>query len=181
MDVEHRLSGSRTALVIVDVQGAFPRIAYAADDVLARLASVVAEARAGGAHVVFTRQRFGDRIPDIVPAVAPTDGEVVITKDSPDAFGGTGLSEILGATDITCVVIAGFATEACVDSTARSALSRGLDVVLVSDCHTTTIDRGTDPVEAPDVIAHYNATFARLDYPGRSIVVVPAERIRFTS
>ena len=181
MDAVHRLNASRTAVVVIDVQGSFLRIAHDADGVLSRLASVLAEARAGGADVIFTRQRFGDRIPSIVPAVAPAGGDVVLTKDSPDAFDGTGLFETLAAAGITCVVIAGFATEACVDSTARSALSRGFDVVLVSDCHTTTIDRGADPVGAPDVIAHYNATFARLEYPGRSIVIAPGERIRFSS
>ena len=132
-------------------------------------------------HGKLTGMDAEHRIPSFVPAVAPADGDVVITKDSPDAFDGTGLSEILAAAGITRVVIAGFATEACVDSTARSALSRGLDVVLVSDCHTTTIDRGADPVQAPDVIAHYNATFTRIEYPGRSIIVVPAEWIRFSS
>ncbi|CAM3565628.1 Isochorismatase family protein yecD [Tsukamurella ocularis] len=181
MDADHRLSRSRSALVVVDVQGSFPRIAHDAGGVLARLVSVLAIARIRGAAVVFTRQRFGDRTPELVAALAPAEGDVVVTKESPDAFDGTDLSDVLAATGTRCVVIAGFATEACIDSTARSALSRGFDVVLLSDCHTTTIDRGADPVAAPDVIAHYNATFARLDYPGRSIAVVPAERVRFGS
>ncbi|MBS4104680.1 isochorismatase family protein, partial [Tsukamurella paurometabola] len=172
-----RLRASRTALVVVDVQGSFPTIAHDADDVLVRLRALLDRARTAAAPVVFTRQRFADRIPGIVPTIGPTSGDTVVFKDSPDAFDGTDLSEVLAA--VSRIAIAGFATEACIDSTARAALSRGFDVLLLSDCHTTTNDRGKDPVPAPEVIAHYNATFARLEYPGRSIIVAPSRRVAF--
>ncbi len=181
MDSAHCLDASRTALVVIDVQGSFRRIAHDADAVLTRLESVIGTAHAAGVLVVHTQQRYGERVPEIVRTIAPTDADVVITKDSPDAFDGTDLADVLATTGVTRIAVGGFATEACIDSTVRAALSRGVDVVVLSDCHTTTIDRGTDPVAAADVVAHHNATFERLDHPGRSILVAPAERVRFSA
>jgi nicotinamidase-related amidase len=76
----------------------------------------------------------------------------------PDAFQGSTLDESLRDANITRLVIAGFATEACIDSTVRSAYSRGFAVELVSDGHTTTANAVLD---ARTIILHHNTVLAR--------------------
>ncbi|GAA4395198.1 hypothetical protein [Tsukamurella soli] len=37
--------------------------------------------------------------------------------------------------------------------------------MLVADGHTTTTERGPDPVDAASVVAHYNAVFTKIATP----------------
>ncbi|MFK0173952.1 isochorismatase family protein [Streptomyces sp. NPDC090306] len=54
---------------------------------------------------------------DTHPAVAPRPGDVVLDKDSADSFLATGLGELLDERAVRCLIVTGFATEYCVDST----------------------------------------------------------------
>jgi ureidoacrylate peracid hydrolase len=70
---------------------------------------------------------------------APSDFEV--TKKRYDAFSGTPLAYYLRSDDIETVVVCGFMTNVCVESTARSAHERGYDVVVPRDaCAASTRD-----------------------------------------
>lgn len=82
---------------------------------------------------------------------------------------------------MTEVVVTGFATEICVESTARQALSRGYDVVLVADGHTTSV-RPAAPgrYAAPEAsVAHHNEIYRNLRFPGRRVRVLPAAEVDF--
>ncbi|MFJ4008024.1 isochorismatase family protein [Streptomyces sp. NPDC090023] len=105
--------------------------------------------------------------------------DTALDKDSADSFLGTGLGDLLDERAVRRVVVTGFATEYCVDSTSRSALSGGYDLVLVSDGHTTPERPPGAVPTAPQVIVHHNATFSTIQYAGRSITVAPAAQIRF--
>lgn len=62
---------------------------------------------------------------EIVGDVAPAEGEVVLEgKRGLDAFGSTNLDFILRSKGITTIVLAGFLTNCCVESTMRSAYER---------------------------------------------------------
>jgi ureidoacrylate peracid hydrolase len=66
-------------------------------------------------------------------AVAPEDWRVYKTRYS--AFADeSGLEEALGRAGIDTVLIAGTKTNICCESTARDAMMRGFDVVMVADC-----------------------------------------------
>lgn len=69
--------------------------------------------------------------------VAPEAGEKVIRKVADDGFEGTGLGDFLAASGIRRLAITGVMSEMCVSATARSALQRGLAVVLPHDAHAT--------------------------------------------
>ncbi|WP_076606151.1 isochorismatase family protein [Cystobacter fuscus] len=60
-----------------------------------------------------------------VPAVAPIDGEVVVTKGLPNSFAGTPLHDRLKAIGRPELIIVGFMTHMCVSATARAALDLG--------------------------------------------------------
>lgn len=64
----------------------------------------------------------------------PAPGDIVLTKYNYDAFGDTPLNLYLGAMSIRTVIVAGFITEVCVETTARRAFVEGYYVVVPRDC-----------------------------------------------
>jgi nicotinamidase-related amidase len=78
---------------------------------------------------------------EIVDALQPKDGDIVIEgKRGLDAFPSTNLDFILRSRGIRTVVLAGFLTNCCVESTMRSAYERGYEVITLTDCTATTSD-----------------------------------------
>jgi nicotinamidase-related amidase len=65
--------------------------------------------------------------------VAPGPGEPLIEKHLPGSFDGTTLDAILEELGTKTLVIGGFMTHMCCDTTAREAQARGLDVVFLTD------------------------------------------------
>ena len=71
---------------------------------------------------------------EILPELAPRDGELVVKKYRSSAFWATNLNMLLRANGIESLVITGCTTEGCVESTARDALFNDYYVVIVEDC-----------------------------------------------
>ena len=69
----------------------------------------------------------------IVDALAPVDGEIVIDKPGKGMFWATGLHERLQGMGITHLVLAGVTTEVCVQTSMREANDRGYDCLLIED------------------------------------------------
>ena len=70
----------------------------------------------------------------IIEALAPLPGELVIDKPGKGAFYATGLHEMLQTRGITHLVFTGVTTEVCVQSSLREANDRGYDCLLLEDC-----------------------------------------------
>ena len=104
--------------------------------------------------------------------VQPQDGRV--RKTTGDSFYQTPLQKLLPLQDFERLVICGLQTDYCVNATVREALSRGYDVVLAADAH-TTIDNGT--MSAEDIITEHNKDLAHLTGSVARIDVVPASEI----
>jgi nicotinamidase-related amidase len=158
-----------TALLLIDVlDGIFdlPVPLHGPDQFLDVIADLLGRARRAGALVVHVQHkgppgsRFGEGAPTrhIHAVASPRDQELVVSKEHPDAFQGSTLDEKLRASNISRLVVAGFATETCVDTMVRSAYARGFAVDLVSDGHTTTANAVLD---ARTIILHHNAILAR--------------------
>jgi biuret amidohydrolase len=95
----------------------------------------------------------------IVPELAPEDGEIVITKTTDSALTGSNLRLILHNMGIRNVVVAGIFTDQCVSSTVRSLADESFNVVVVEDCcAAATMDLHQKELEIINMIYCHVAT-----------------------
>jgi nicotinamidase-related amidase len=86
--------------------------------------------------------------PEIVDALRPKPGDIVVEgKKTLDAFHSTALDYLLRANEIEYVAFAGFHTNWCVESSARSAYDKGYRVIVISDCTGTDTQREQEYAE----------------------------------
>lgn len=146
----------------LDEKGSMARIGMPYDALVPARAGcerLVAAARAAGVPVIFTRYVYqagyadGGLLPnelvpqmmdaqalihgtwdgEIVPSLAPAEGEVVIDKSRPSSFYATQLEPVLTSQDIRSLVLCGVTTNICVETTARDAGQRDYRVHVVAD------------------------------------------------
>ncbi|MGJ4995932.1 cysteine hydrolase family protein [Bradyrhizobium sp. HKCCYLS3077] len=70
---------------------------------------------------------------DIIAALYPIDGEVVIDKPGKGAFYATEMGDVLKQRGIENLLVCGVTTEVCVNTTVREANDRGYRCVVISD------------------------------------------------
>jgi nicotinamidase-related amidase len=101
----------------------------------------------------------------IVDALAPQEGDIVVEgKRGLDTFASTNLDFILRSKGITTIILGGFLTNCCVESTMRSGYENGYQVITLTDCTAAT-----------SVPEHENAI--SYDYPMFSKPMTAAEVI----
>jgi len=136
------------ALVLVDCQNTYRQGLMALEGVeaaLAEAAAVLARAREAGSPIFHIQHDSGPGSPYDIRAeigaisapVAPADGEPVIIKHLPNSFAGTGLLEHIAATSRKDIVLVGFMTHMCINSTARGAFTLGLQPTVVASATAT--------------------------------------------
>jgi nicotinamidase-related amidase len=76
---------------------------------------------------------------ELQPMILEKSYDYIIEKTKPSSFYETNLEEILKKENITEIVISGYMTQMCCDTTAREAFHRGYHVDFLSDA-TGTID-----------------------------------------
>jgi len=159
----------KTALLIIDAQqeyfapigkvvlpdgpAAVARIAYTLRWARARrmpIFHIVHESRRPGAATFAP----GSPALAIHEAATPAAGEPVITKHLPGAFTNTGLESALRSLGVERVIVSGFMTQMCCDTTAREAAHRGFAVTLLSDATAAKDVEGPDGVLIPHQQVH---------------------------
>ena len=154
---------NKQALLIIDVQiGLFSTPRFDSANLIVRLNEMARRFRKRRAPVIFVQHcgPEGDPLHPSQPGHALHD--VRIAKEFCDAFLGTTLASQLVAKGVDEVIVVGFATEFCVDTTIRSALAHGFRTVVPKDGHTTS-DRAH--LSADKVIEHHNETWRWLVSP----------------
>ncbi|WP_167099191.1 cysteine hydrolase family protein [Mycobacterium sp. DL592] len=147
-----------STLVLIDCQNTYTEGVMELEGVQAALdetAALLARARAAGIPVIHIQHDDGPgslyditgHSGAIVDRVAPRDGEPVVVKNYPNSFVETDLDDRLKAIGAENVVIAGFMTHMCVNSTARGAFNLGYAPTVVASATATRALPG--PTGAP--------------------------------
>lgn len=88
----------------------------------------------GGGDDIWLIREDGAGIDWYEDMIPPLPGESVITKWQYDAFADTELDLLLRSQGIKTILMTGYTTNVCVETTARHGYIKGYYVVLVSDC-----------------------------------------------
>ena len=179
----------RIGLLIVDfVNGFADPAVFGGGNIapaIARTREVLAQARRRGWSVAHSRIVYADdgadanvfslkvpgmatltehaHISAIVPELTPEAGELVVRKNVPSAFFGTGLAPWLTQRGVETLLVAGATTSGCVRASVVDAMCHGFRPVVLADC---VGDRALGPHEANlfDIAQKYGD-------------VIPAERV----
>lgn len=166
---------SKSALIMIDCQQTYREGIMELEGVepaLKQCARLLERAREAGAPVIHIQHDAGVGTPydttapigRIADVVAPRDGEKVITKQYPSSFEKTDLDAELKRLGVTDLVLCGFMTHVCINSTARAAFNHGYrPTVVASAAATRALANPATPaaatVSATDL---HNATLAGL-------------------
>ena len=88
------------------------------------------------------------------PGFEPVAGEIVVEKDVNSGFIGTSLEVQLRRAGISRLVIVGFFTNFCVETTTRMSGNLGFDTYLVDDCCSTSNRVGPDGIDRDPELVH---------------------------
>ncbi len=149
-----------SALVLIDLQNTYREGVMRLEGVepaIREARTLLERARDAGIPVFHVRHDAGPGSPYDITApigqisdeVAPRDGEAIITKAYPSSFVGTDLQARLEAAGVQDVILAGFMTHMCVNSTARGAFNLGFRPTVVAAATATRALPGPDGAVVP--------------------------------
>lgn len=149
---------SRPAVLVIDMQRDFvdegaPIECAGARDIVPAIAGLLRTARRRGIPVIYTQETHradgidlelsneepehcleGTPGRDIVPALAPRDGDYVIVKRRYSGFFATDLDLLLRSLNADTLVLCGAATDVCVRATAQDAHQLNYRVIVPPEC-----------------------------------------------
>lgn len=149
-----------SALVLIDCQKTYTQGVMELEGVQAALeetAELLERARTAGIPIIHIQHSDGPgslydidgETGAIVDAVAPRGDEPVVVKQFPNSFVQTDLDERLKAVNASNLVLAGFMTHMCVNSTARGAFNLGYAPTVVAAATATRSLAGPDGQAVP--------------------------------
>ncbi|KAH6644471.1 Isochorismatase-like protein [Boeremia exigua] len=138
-------STSDSALIIIDAQNEYAqgqlKVTNAESSGKA-IASLLEKYRAAGGKIVHVMHQTPEGAPIFTPGtelanefsnVAAKDGEEIIWKQFPGSFEQTSLHDTLQSWGVKKVALTGYMAHVCVSTTAREAMQKGYEVILVED------------------------------------------------
>lgn len=166
-------------LLVIDMQEGSFRNAdkFDAEGVVDRINRLSDQVRRNDGRVVFV-QHDGTVEDDLVPhspgwmilaSLNRHESDLVVRKTINDAFFATNLNRLLLDLNAETLFVSGWATDLCVDTTIRAAVSLGHRIVAVADCHTVA-DR--PHLKASEVIRHHNWVWQNLLTTGDPVQVL---------
>lgn len=156
-----------TALLILDVQQALFDVAprpFEADLVVQRINQLSEAARAAGFPVIYMQTEVpGWLLPDspgwqLQAGLQSQAGDHFLRKSKANAFLDSALDKLLQDLNIKQLIICGYASEFCIDSTVRHASSLGYTIILPADAHTT---HDKEHLSAEQIRQHHSLTLSR--------------------
>jgi nicotinamidase-related amidase len=179
------LDRPNTALMVIDVQTGVVAEAHQRDAVVANISTLVDKAREEGVPIVWMQHsdeqlEKGSDAWEYVPELERRESEPLVHKTFSDCFEDTDLEEVLAKAGVGRLIVTGAQTDECIRSTIHGAFTRGYDVTLVGDAHTTE-DLSAWGAPPPDkVIAHTNLYWQYQTAPGRTAGVTKTKDVTFS-
>ncbi|OKH63988.1 isochorismatase, partial [Mycobacterium sp. SWH-M5] len=149
-----------SALVLIDCQNTYTQGVMELEGVQAALdatAELLDRARSAGIPIIHIQHDAGpgspydvrEKIGAIVDSVVPRGDEPVVVKNFPNSFVQTDLQQRLQVVNASNLVLAGFMTHMCVNSTARGAFNLGFAPTVVAAATATRSLPGPDGSVVP--------------------------------
>ncbi|MFW5490303.1 MAG: cysteine hydrolase family protein [Desulfovibrio sp.] len=176
----------QAAVLVIDVQqGLFdpaPR-PFEADAVIERINEITMWALENSIPVIFIQHESPGSILaydtqgwQLQDELETSRENIIVRKTTPDSFLKTDLEAVLKERHVEHLIVCGYASEFCVDTTVRRAAGLGYSVDLVSDAHTTH-DKPHSTAE--QIRLHHNCTLPNIKSFGVKIsAVATADLIR---
>ncbi|MCP3944105.1 MAG: cysteine hydrolase [Desulfobacteraceae bacterium] len=172
------------AVLIIDLQvGLFEESENPFDfeNVIERINKITFHARENKWPVIFIQHeqekgllQHGSEGWALIPELQTESSDFYIRKTTPNSFVKTNLSELLNQHNIDNLIICGYATEFCVDSTIRGGAALGYSIQIASDAHTT---RDKKHASAKFIRKHHNETLSNITSFGVPIKTIKSEEI----
>ncbi len=174
----------QSAVLVIDVQRVLfepqPQ-PYESDVIIKKINQLTAWARDEHFPVIFIQhEEVGTEIEadtegwQIHQGLLIESSDYKVRKTTPDSFLNTNLEALLNQLSIERLIICGYATEFCVDTTARRAAGLKYPVTLVGDAHTT---HDKPHATAAQIRAHHNATLPSIASFGVKIEALNVEQV----
>ena len=174
----------KSAVLVIDVQSILfdpePQ-PFESQVVLNKINQVTSLARAKSVPAVFIQYEHANSVIEygtegwaLQSSLVTQTGDHFVRKTTPDSFLNTNLEELLKELAVDSLIVCGYASEFCVDTTVRGAAGLGYPVVLVSDAHTT---HDKEHASGAQVRAHHNATLANISSFGVKIEAIETAKL----
>ncbi|MCE0494266.1 cysteine hydrolase family protein [Vibrio salinus] len=174
----------KSAVLIIDVQkGLFDTQPgpFESEEVIEQINTVTSWARSNQYPVIYVQHELDDSVLEygsdgwqLQSDLVTEDGDLFIRKTTPDSFLRTDLAMVLEHQNIDHLIVCGYASEFCVDTTVRKAAALGYQVDIVSDAHTT---HDKEHASGEQIRTHHNVTLPNITSFGVAISAVSATDI----
>ena len=177
----------QSALLIIDLQaGLFDQAGtpYDYENVIRNVNMLAEYARGKGFPVIFIQHeqpagaqpglQYASPGWQLVPELLRSHTDICLRKTTPNAFVRTPLDNLLQQHAVSSLIVCGYASEFCVDSTVRGAAALGYPVQIAADAHTT---HDKHHASAELIRTHHNATLANIVSFGVPITAVATAEI----
>jgi len=172
------------AVLVIDVQSALfdpePR-PFDVSNVLEKINSVTNWARKLDYPVIFVQHEKADSIIEyksrgwqLQSDLVTKDSDIIVRKTTPDSFLRTDLESVLKRNKVEHLIVVGYASEFCVDTTVRRAAGLGYSVELISDAHTT---HHKEHATGEAIRQHHNCTLPEVTSFGVKITSIPMNEL----
>lgn len=178
-------NSKKYALLIIDVQeglfGPSPK-PHQVDQVVDKINQLITKAERNNVPVIYIQHEHQHYLPyqadawKIYQPLNTIDNGYYIRKTTPDSFLNTELLNLLQRLAVNKLVVCGYASEFCVDTTIRRAAALGFPVILAKDAHTT---HDKPHANASSIIEHHTCTLTDLTSFGVAISALVSNDILF--
>ncbi|MBB1488977.1 cysteine hydrolase family protein [Oceanospirillum sediminis] len=172
------------AVLVIDVQSLLfdtTPAPFEGTEVVARINHVTQWAREQSCPVIFIQHEQAD-----TPIAAGSEGwqlqkdlevqpeDLIVAKTTPDSFLRTRLQKVLQELEINELIVCGYASEFCIDSTVRRAAGLGYNITLVADAHTT---HDKEHMSGEAIRKHHTATLMDISSFGVALNAITTKEL----